>query len=365
MASEFWAQRKIGIRGMEFLERLMETPGIPGREALIREVIHSQIVDAGLFDEIRTDGLGTLIARRSPRGETVVSDGKRPRRILLAAHMDQIGFLVAHIDESGFLYLHPVGAFDPRTLYAVSVKVITEAGETLSGVLNAKGRPLHTAQDDELTKIARLEDFYVDLGMPASEIKYRVRKGDMVVLDGALRQVGDFVAGVALDNRVGCWALIRAMEELESHDCEIICAWTAQEELGSRGAGPLAFSVDPDIGVACDTTVCADVPGVPVEKHVTKAGMGVALQIADSSVLSDMSLVASVEAVAAKEGIACQRALMLGGGQDGALIQRARKGIPVVVFSCPVKYMHTGTEMVFRKDLESWPVLLAKWLATL
>lgn len=350
---------------MDLLKRLAETPGIPGREGPIREAIRARIADAGLFDEIRTDALGTLIARRAPRGGKPVPGQARPRRVLLAAHMDQIGFLVSHIDEAGFLSLHPVGAFDPRTLYGVPVKVVAGAGETLPGVLTARGRPLHTAREDELSKLAPLEDFFVDLGLAAPEVRRRVGKGDMVVLDGPLRRVGGHLAGVALDNRVGCWALIRAIEALDAHGCEIFCAWTAQEELGSRGAGPLAFAIDPDIGVACDTTVCADVPGVPPEKHVTEAGKGVALQIADSSLLSDMALVASVEAVAEREGIACQRALMLGGGQDGALIQRARAGVPVVVFSCPVRYMHSGTEMVCRKDLENWPILLAKWLATL
>jgi endoglucanase len=196
-------------------------------------------------------------------------------------------------------------------------------------------------------------------------VRSKVRLGDMVVVDGAFARLGESVVGAGLDNRVGCWALIRAIEDLDRHDCEIWAAWTTQEELGSRGAGPLGFAVAPDIGISCDTTVCSKVPGVAAEHHITQPGDGVSIQIADSSTLADMELVRGIEAIARDKGIRCQRSLMLGGGQDGAYIQRSRAGVRTLVLSCPLKYMHTAAEMVHRNDLESYRSLLTAYLASL
>lgn len=350
---------------MELLAKLVTTPGVPGREDRIRAVIEAHVRDAGIFDEIRTDALGSLICVRHPRPKDSDTKRERSRRVLLAAHMDQIGFLVSHVCDRGYLRLHPVGAFDPRTLFARRVLVETAAGEMLPGILNPGGRPVHTAPAEELKKVPELDAFYVDTGLPADAVKRRVGKGDMVVLDGPFQETGHYVTGGALDNRVGCWALIRAMEQLETHDCEIYCAFTAQEELGSRGAGPAAFGIDADIGISCDTTVCADVPDVEARHHVTTAGDGVALQIADSSTLSDMALVRAIAAVAAGAQIRYQRSLMEGGGQDGAYIQRARRGVVTLVLSCPVKHMHTAAEMVHRDDLASYRDLIVAYLATL
>lgn len=349
---------------MDLLERLVNTPGVPGREGAIRDVIEAHARQAGVFDEIATDALGSLVCIRRPRPR----DGgpvAMPRRVLLAAHMDQIGFLVSHVSKEGYLRLHPVGAFDPRTLFAHRVQVVTAGGETIAGVMNPPGRPIHTAPPEDLKKIPELETFYVDTGLAPDEARARIAKGDMVVLDGPFHRLGRYVAGGGLDNRVGCWALLRAMEALQFHDCEIHCAWTAQEELGSRGAGPVAFAAEADIGISCDTTVCCEVPGVEEENHVTEAGNGVALQVADSSTLSDMGLVRDMERVAQQQGIKCQRSLMLGGGQDGALIQRARCGVRTIVLSCPVKHLHTATELVHVDDLASYPALLAAYLGSL
>jgi endoglucanase len=272
--------------------------------------------------------------------------------------MDQIGFLVSYIEDGGFLRLHPVGAFDPRTLFARLVRVVTEADETLPGILHPEGRPLHTAPAKDLQVVPELETFFVDLSLPESDVRKRVRPGDMVVFAPSFEHVGSSVVAAGLDDRVGCWALLSALERLQAHQCEIIAAFTAQEEVGSRGAQPLAFAVEADIGIACDTTVCSALPGTEPRHHITQPGEGVSIQIADASTISDHGLVQQFEAIAREHRIKCQRSLMLGGGQDGALIHTSRKGVPTIVLSCPVKYLHTSAEMVHADDLVSFRDLL-------
>ncbi|MCM2442231.1 M42 family metallopeptidase [Agrobacterium vitis] len=347
---------------MKLLERLVRTPGVPGREARVRAVIEEHILKAGIFDEVRTDALGSLIGLRHPRPSSGPPSDK-PTRILLAAHMDQIGFLVSHITPDGLLYLLPVGWFDVRTLLARQVTVCTEGGGDLPGILLAPGRPMQIASSDDMKKLPETTGLYVDLSMSGEAVRKKVRPGDMVVLDTEFGEIGRSVVGAALDDRVGCWVLIRALEGLTHHDCEIYAVWTTQEELGSRGAGPVAAGYAAEIGISCDTIASCNVPGVPGHEHISQLGDGVSLVIADGTTLSDMSLVAEFEQLAAELGIKCQRSLISGGGQDGAMIQRSRQGVKTIVLSCPVKNMHTAVEMVNKSDLASYRQLITAFLS--
>lgn len=348
---------------MDLLKTLTQTPSVPGRENRIRAVIEDYVRSKNLFDEVTTDAMGSLIAVRRARPADGASAGT-PKKVMLAAHMDQIGFLVRHIDDNGFLRINPVGGFDTRNLFARTVRVCTADGD-VGGVMNPSGRPIHIATEDEKKKVPLISDFFVDLGLPAETVQKRVKIGDMVVLDGPFHEVGDYVASQCLDNRVGCWAQIRAIENLTHHNCEIHAAWTVQEEVGLRGAMPAAFGIDPDIGIACDTTLCCKTPGVPDEDRVTVAGDGVCLHVMDSSMISDIALIEEIEAIAASKNIKCQRGILPRGGQDGAVIQRSRSGVRTVSFACPVKYIHTVTEMSHKDDLAAYPALLTAWLETL
>ena len=348
---------------MELLETLSQVPSVPGREGRIRQVIQDYVTSKNLFDRIEVDPLGSLIGYRAPRSQSDPKSDK-PTKVFLAAHMDQIGFLVKHVGEDGYLRVNPVGGFDTRNLFARSVTVCTSTGD-LPGVMNPSGRPIHIATDEEKKKVPEIGQFFVDLGLSGEEVQQKVKIGDMVVLSGPFQDVGGSVVSQCLDNRVGCWAQIRAIEQLEHHDCEIVAAWTVQEEVGLRGAQPAAFAAEPDIGVACDTTLCCETPGVPVEDRVTVAGDGVCLHVMDSSMIADLGLLEDIEAVAATEGIPCQRGILPRGGQDGAVIQRSRGGVRTVSFACPIKYIHTVTEMANKVDLESYPKLLAAWLQTI
>jgi endoglucanase len=349
---------------MDLLQQLTQTPSVPGREERIRTVIQNHITSAGLFDEVSVDPMGSLLAVRHPRpapGQTLTA---KPTKVLLMAHMDQIGFLVRHIDEQGYLRVNPAGGFDARNLFARTVRVCTADGD-IPGIMNAAGRPIHLATEADKKKIPEVTEFFVDCGLAPDEVKRRVRIGDMIVLDGPFHEVGHSVVSQCLDNRVGCWALIRAIENLTHHSCEIHAVWSVQEEVGMRGAGPAAFRTEPDIAVSCDTTLCCKTPGIPDEERVSVAGEGVCLHIMDASMFSDMGLVEDFERVAQHHGIRCQRAILARGGQDGAAIQRSRSGVRTICLACPVKYIHTIVEMTHRDDLHSYHTLLTAWLQSL
>lgn len=348
---------------MDLLELLTQTPSVPGRESRIRQVIADYLLQHQLVDELLTDAMGSLIGVRRPR-PVPGQESPVPCKVMLAAHMDQIGFLVSHVSDDGYLRVTPAGGFDTRNLFARRVRVCTSAGD-MPGVMNPAGKPIHISTPEERKKVPEIEEFFIDLGLPGADVKSRVKIGDMVVLDGPFGAVGQSVVSQCLDNRVGCWAQIRALEQLRHHACEIHAAWTVQEEVGLRGAIPAAYHVQPDIGVACDTTLCCKTPGVPDEQRVSVAGDGVCLHVMDSSAIADLELIEQIEAVAQRQGIKCQRAILPRGGQDGAAIQRSRRGVRIAVFACPIKYIHTVAEMAHRDDLEAYYKLLAAWLETL
>ena len=353
---------------LKLLEQLTQTPSVPGREDRVREVISDYLKSHKLVDEMRVDAMGSLVTVRSPRprngSKGKKAGGKKPLRVMLAAHMDQIGFLVSWISCDGSLRVNAVGGFDTRNLFARRVKVCTATGDLL-GVLNPGGKPIHIASEEEKKKIPLIEEFYIDVGLSADEAKKRVKVGDMVVLDAPFGEVGGSVVAQCLDNRVGCWATIKALERLSQHECEIHTVFTVQEEVGLRGAGPAAYGIEPDLGISCDTTLCVQTPGVPEEQWVTRFGEGVCIKVMDSSTIADIRLVEDIEAVAAKHKIKCQRGVLPRGGQDGAMIQRSRVGVRTAVFACPIRYIHTVCEMAHKGDLESYHQLLAAYLAQL
>jgi endoglucanase len=355
---------------MKLLEQLALTPGVPGREHRVRKLIDKEI--KGLFDEVRTDALGSLICVRKARPKASGGGGKsksKPTKIMLAAHMDQIGFLVSFIDDKGFLRVNPVGGFDTRNLFARIVTVcpdVNDPKKDLPAVMNPGGKPVHIASPEDRKKVPELEDLTIDLGLPADEVKKKVKLGDMVVLKAPFQQVGNTFVSQCMDNRVACWIAIEAIKKLDKakhHDCEVHCVFTVQEEVGLRGAGTAAYGITPDIGIAIDTTLCCDTPGVPCEMRVSEQGKGAALTIMDGASIADLALLEEIESVAKKEKIPHQRSILPKGGTDAGTIQRAAAGARTFTLSCPTRYIHTVTEMVHETELNACRDLLAAYLA--
>jgi endoglucanase len=343
---------------MDLLEALTQTPGVPGREHRVRELILKETRD--LFDEVSVDPMGSIIAIRKPRCET--DSDSPPTKVMLAAHMDQIGFLVRHVGEDGFLRVQNVGGFDVRNLFARLVTVATKDGD-LPGVLNPGGKPVHIASDEDRKKIPEVSELLIDLGLPKEKVKERVRIGDMVTLKVPFTEVGDTYVSQCMDNRIACWIAIHAIQRLVEHRCEVHCVFTVQEEVGLRGAVTSAYTVRPDIGIGIDTTLCVDTPGVPEDQRVTNQGQGAALTVMDSASIADLEVLEHFERVGEANGIKTQRSILGRGGTDTAGIQKAGPGTRAFTLSCPTRYIHTAVEMVHKDDLNACRDLLAAYLA--
>lgn len=342
---------------LDLLKRLCETPGVPGREERVRELIKKET--EGLFDEYETDALGSLICTRKSKG------GGGPR-VMLLCHMDEIGFYIRSIDEKGFLWVDPAGGFDTRNLFSRRVLVVTDKGE-FKAVMNPGGKPVHIASEEDKKKVPEVKEFFVDVGLPVEKVKETFRIGDYVVMDEPFIEVGEKVVSKAMDNRVACWLGIEAVRKLAEsgakHDCEVVVAFTTQEEVGLRGAKTAAYAVRPDIGFGIDVTLSCDTPGVPDSEMVTKQGAGFALHIKDSSFISDHTLVREVEDLAKGKEIPYQRSILARGGQDGAAAQQAAAGARAVGITVGTRYIHTVTEMIDTKDLAAARDILAAYLA--
>lgn len=363
---------------IDLLRRLCETPGVSGREERVRALVESAVRGASpsrrkraagpaLFDEVRVDAMGSLVCTRKPT-KTARSKGK-PTRVLIAAHMDEIGFYVRHVDESGHLWLNAAGGFDTRNLFSRRVLVVTEHGD-LKGVMNPGGKPIHISSDAERTKVPGVEEFFVDLGRDAAEAKKLVQVGDYVVMDEPFLDLPRTVVSKALDNRFAVFVAIEAIRKLAAggrgsgHAAEIIVAFTTQEEVGLRGAITAANAAGADIGIGLDVNLACDTPGVPDTQRVTKQGLGAAIMVQDSSMISDYALVSEFCQVAKRHRIPHQRAILARGGQDGAAIQRANGGARCVALGAGTRYIHTVTEMIDKGDLQATIDLLAAWIPT-
>jgi endoglucanase len=357
---------------IELLQRLCETPGIAGREERVRSLIATEV--ESLFDSVVTDTLGSLICRRAPRPAVPAKKGKKqrqedesPLRVMLMCHMDEIGFYVRHIDDDGFLWLDPAGGFDTRNLFSRRVLVCTGSGD-LVGVMNPGGRPIHISRPEERKKVPEVKEFFIDIGAVDGEAARRlVRIGDYVVLHEPFVQIGSKVVSKALDNRIACWLGIEAIRQLDSqqrgHACEIVVAFTTQEEVGLRGARTCAFQVRPDVGLGLDVTLACDTPGVPSNEAVTRQGKGFGLHIKDSSFIADYRLVDQIEALALEHRIPYQRTILAAGGQDGAAAQQSAAGARAVGIVVGTRYIHTVTEMIDLQDLEAARDIIAIYLA--
>ncbi len=340
---------------IDLLKRLCETPGVPGHEGRVREVIHGEI--EGLFDHVETDPMGSLLCRRDAAEGT-----EDPVRIMLLCHMDEIGFLVSHITDKGFVHVLPVGGFDPRNLFSRRVLIAAKDGD-IKGVMNPGGPPVHIASKEDVKKVPDPHEFFIDTGL-GEAAKDKVRVGDMVVMDEPLIELGDRIVSKALDNRIACWLGIEAIRGLGDHRgaAEIHVVFTSQEEVGLRGARTSSYAVKPDIGIGIDVTLACDTPGVPEHDRTSELGKGFGLHLRDGSFIADTALADEIEALATREEIPFQRTMLRSGGQDGAAAQQAAAGARAVGIVVGTRYIHTVTEMIDRNDLQAARDILVAYL---
>ena len=337
------------------LKELCEARGVPGQESDIRAIVRREL-QALSPAEMRVDAMGNLYTTFA---------GEREDKIMIAAHMDEIGFIVKHIDDKGFLRLQPLGGFDPRQLFAQRVLVSTLEGGLAPGVLCYATKPPHLLSKPE-GKEPEIEQFFVDTGMTVEDVKANFEIGSMVTLDRTLSECGQGIVSKCLDNRVGVFVMIEALRKLNQSSGSaftVVAVATTQEEIGLRGATTAAYQVQPAIGIALDTTIAADYPGGTPEANVTVLGNGVGIKIMDGSMVSHPLLVKHMREVADDEEIPNQLEVLPRGGTDGGALQRAANGCAGITLSIPTRYIHTVNEMVYKKDVQAAIDLLAAYLA--
>lgn len=322
----------------ELLRELTEASGVPGYEDRIREIVRREFADHA--DTVRSDGMGNVVG-------TV--EGASDYSVAVAAHMDEIGFMVRHVTDDGFVQVDPLGGFDARVLRAQRVTVHADDGD-LTGVIGSV--PPHTLDEEQIEKDEDVADVHIDLGRDAEAVEELVSVGDLVTMDQTTEELGDCVTGKALDDRVCLFAMLEALRSVEEPPVTIHFAATVQEEVGLRGARALGVDVDPDLAIALDVTVANDVPEIGSDADaVTDLGDGAAIKLKDSSVITNPKVHRRIRNVAETEEIPYQLEVLPAGGTDTAGFQNTHGAKPVGAISIPTRYLHTVTETADKADI--------------
>ena len=311
---------------IEILEALNQTHGPSGDEGGVRRKIEE--LARPFADEIVTDTLGNLIVHKKGAGPWM----------MLAAHMDSIGFIVTHIEKEGFLRVGRLGGISPKEAAYAPVRF----KNGVQGVFV----PEEKADFGKL----KLDECFIDIGAAnEDEAKKLVRVGDTCIYDGPVRVTGDRVTAPYLDDRMACAVLLCALERITRPTRDLYLVFTVQEEVGLRGAKTAAWWAEPDVGIAVDVTDVDDTPGSE-KSGTTKLGRGAAVKVMDSSVICHPQVVAKLEELAEKEDIPVQRDIMRAGGTDAGASHTARLGVRTGGISIPCRYIHTPAETASLED---------------
>ncbi len=322
------------------IQKLVETPGPSGFEYKIRDLIRETIGDAA--DDIRVDALGSLIAKKGSKTE----DGMR---VMVSAHIDEIGLMATHIDKNGFIRFTNIGGINPLTCYGGRVLFMNGT----RGVIGMDGI--------ERGKSPKLSDLYIDVGATSKE-DCPISVGDVCGFERPFLDMGKRMVAKSMDDRISAAIAIEALKRLESTPHEVHFVFSAQEEVGLRGATTAAYGVNPDVGFAVDVTRSGDTPR-PSSKMATALGDGPAIKVRDSSFIADPRLVDWMVKAAEDANIPYQLEVLEAGGTDGRAIQMTRSGVPAGCVSVACRYIHSPSEMVDSDDVENAVKLLVKLLS--
>lgn len=316
------------------LKKLTETSSPSGYESVIREVIRAEV--APLSSNIKVDALGNLI----------VSMGKKTDkglRVMVAAHMDEIGVIVSHVEKTGLVRFSNLGTILPQ--YLPGSRVVFQNG--VRGVIN-QDRP------DDLHKIATLEKNFIDVGA-TSEKDCPLKIGDVGVFDRPFMELGKRVTAKSLDDRVSCAVMIETMKKISSSPHELVFVFSTQEEVQSKGATTAAYEIEPDLAIALDVTPALDILGIKMQ---TDLGKGPAIKVRDVGMLSDPRVVHWMEETAKKNKIAYQLEVLDIGTTDARVMQISKAGMPTGALSIPCRYVHSPSEVVDLNDVQGTVDLL-------
>ncbi|HUT14756.1 MAG TPA: M42 family metallopeptidase [Anaerolineae bacterium] len=333
------------------LRELSEAFGVSGREDKVRELILRAIEDTA--DEYHVDALGNLIALKK-------GTRKAGPKVMLTAHMDEVGLMIMHIEKGGSLRFRPVGGIDPRVLLAKRVLI---GDDRVPGVIAVK--PIHLLEPKARQQVVRIQDMSIDIGASSNEAAERlVTIGDYAAFDTSFRELGGplrAVKGKAFDDRAGCAVLIELLHN--EYPFDLYAAFTTQEEVGLRGARVAAYSIAPDIAFALEGTVCDDTPKKRDVSPTTRVGAGPAITVMDRSVIADRRLVKLLTDTAEENGIPYQFKQPGKGGTDAGAIHLSREGVPSAVVAVPSRYIHSAVSLLSLNDLDNTVRLMKLALA--
>ncbi|WP_142504289.1 M42 family metallopeptidase [Melghirimyces algeriensis] len=333
----------------QMLKELTEVAGPPGHEGKVRKLMGEWAATAA--DEVYSDRLGAMIARKGNGGP----------RIMVAGHLDEVGFMVTRITDEGFLKFQPLGGWWSQVVSAQRVEVVTEQGKLL-GVIGSK--PPHLLSLEQRKKAVPLDELFIDVGAcdkdEAEEMG--IRPGDVVVPYSPFTEMNqsDIWLAKAMDNRLGCAVSVEVLRRLEKtkHSNTVFGVGTVMEEVGRRGAFTATAAVRPDIGFAVDVGIAGDIPGVNRDQAPCRLGDGPQVVLYDAGHLPHRGLLHLVEETAEAEGIALQHEWIKGGATDASHIHLYDQGVPAVSVGVPARYIHSHTSMIHRKDVEGLIQLL-------
>ena len=336
------------------LKKICETPGAPGFEKRIRNLVLEEV--KSLVDSWEVDNMGNIICLKKGKNN---SGGKKA---MVAAHMDEIGFIVKYIDDNGFIRFHTLGGFDPKTLTAQ--RVIVHGKKDLVGVMGTK--PIHVMTADEKKKLPETTDFFIDMGMGKEDVLQYVSIGDPITRERELIEMGACVNCKSIDNRISVFILVETLRALKDFPYDVYGVFTVQEEVGLRGAQVAAHQINPDFGLGLDTTIAYDVPGAQAHERVTELGKGAAIKIMDASTICDYRMVDFLKKTADKNSITWQPEILTAGGTDTAYVQRMGKNGSISgAISIPTRHLHQVIEMAHKEDIRSCIDLLTTALTQL
>jgi endoglucanase len=340
------------MKNLGLLKDVCEIAGAPGFEQRIRDLVIKEVTP--LVDDVSVDNMGNVTA--------LVKGKSSDKRVMVSAHMDEIGFIVTHIDDNGFVRFHVLGGFDPKTLTAQ--RVIIHGKKDLVGVMGSK--PIHVMSPEERNKVPKTTDYFIDLGMSKEEVEKYIEVGNPITRERELIEMGDCVNCKSIDNRVAVFILIEALKKMKNPPYDVYAVFTVQEEVGIRGAQVATQAIQPDFGINLDTTIAFDVPGAPAHEKVTELGKGTAIKIMDSRTICDYRMVAYLKETANKNKITWQNEVLTAGGTDTMALQQMTAGGSIAgAISIPTRHIHQVIEMAHKKDIENSIKLLVKSLHNL
>ncbi len=325
---------------LDLLGKLCNIDGTSGDEKTVRDFIISEIDG---FCDWKTDNLGNIIAFKKGKN-------KPARKVMLDAHMDEVGLIITSVTSDGFLKFKTVGGIEASSLMFRKVKLNGE----IYGIIC--GKPVHLLSADEKKKAPKADSFYIDIGAKnQKQAEEKIALGDRAVICGEYRENEDYIISKAIDDRIGCAALISLIKNESEYD--FYASFSVQEEVGLRGAKVSSYAINPDCAIVLEGTTAADIADVGESEQVCRLGQGVAVSFMDRATVYDREYYKA----ALNSGICCQPKAAVSGGNNSGAVHLSREGVRTIALSVPCRYIHTASSIASKTDCENL-LKLAKYM---